>query len=422
MEMIFFYVLTFIALAIGSAAIYMTLIERIPISWVYYHYFIRKPINWAILIVLLSWTFIIYQQQGEFPVFTIVPILLTGLAVVLTYKMHQENAFKAVDFPELTTDISKLPIKDEMQIAVIEYEGVTKCYPLDYVIHHHIINDKFNSKTVALTYCAMCRSIIPFDVTDIGPLFVGSFKNANMIVADRKTKTFFQQSTFKSIIGKLHPSELTMIPFQIFSWSDVKKSIPNQQVVKVTERDFREFQLPIPGLWKKIVATESTPGLSAKNRDKTFPSRTHVIGIIDNSIKEKIVYFKKEVLAKKVVINQENDFFLIGTANTVNGFKKNPELYLNIAYAEYILGNRQRSFYAIQESLKCDSKYIHAGLFSQCIEKRKNIKRKNPAKNMIGRFLRRKKNRYTGECCEEIFKSFLSEKLDWYIEKVNNKK
>lgn len=339
MESILFYGLSFIALAIGTAAVYMALVERIPISWLYYHYFIRKPINWTILIVLLFWTFLIYQKQSHFPAWTIIPILLTAIAVVLTYKMHQETVFKAVDFPEMTTDIPKLPVTDEMQLAVIEYDGETKCYPLDYVIHHHIVNDKFNSKTVALTYCAMCRTIIPFDVTDIGPLFVGSFKNANMIVADKRTKTFFQQATLKTVIGKLHPSKLTIIPFQILPWSEIKKFIPIPQVVKVTSEDLKEFQLPIPGLWKKIIATENTPGLSAKNRDKTFSSRTHVIGIIDNSIKEKIVYLKKEVMAKKIVSNKENDFFLVGTSNSVNGFKSsinNSKLKISIDKTEIV--------------------------------------------------------------------------------------
>lgn len=316
-----YYILAFMALAIGTAAIYMALIEKFPVKWLYYHYFIRKPINWSIFLVLLAWTSIIFLEQNQLPTWTIAPVILSGFALILTYKMHQEIAFKAVEYPELTNDIESLPIKDEMEIAVIEYEGITKCYPLDYVIHHHIVNDSFGSKIVALTYCAMCRSIIPFDVTEIGPLFVGSFKNANMIVADRKTKTFFQQATFQSIIGKLHPSELTMIPFQILTWADVKKNIENPEVVKVSDFDFREFQLPIPGIWKKIVASENTPGLSAKNRDQSFPSRTPVIGIIDPSIQKSIVYLKKEVLNRKIVINKEDGYFLIGSESTVNVFK-----------------------------------------------------------------------------------------------------
>ncbi|WP_340153945.1 DUF3179 domain-containing protein [uncultured Marivirga sp.] len=317
MEIVVFYILAFSALLIGTAAIYMALIEGFPLKWLYYHYFIRKPVNWTIFIVLLGWSFYIYYDTNEFPSWAIVALIISGFALILTYKMHQEKAFPAVFFPEISDEPEKLPLNDEMEMAVIEYEGVTKSYPLDYVIHHHIVNDKFKDKTVALTYCAMCRSIIPFDVTEIGPLFVGSFKNANMIVADKRTKTFFQQATFKSLIGKLHPYELTMIPFQILSWAEVKKVIDDPSVVKVSEKDFKDFELPIPGIWKKIMASESTPGLSAKNRDKTFPARTHVIGLID----QQLVYLKKEVLAKRIVENEEYAFILIGAGKTVNAFK-----------------------------------------------------------------------------------------------------
>ena len=320
MEILVFYILAFTALIISTAAVYMALIEAFPVSWLYYHYFIRKPVNWSIFIGLLIWIAFIFYQSNEFPIWAIVPIMISGFALILTHKMHQDKVFPAVYFPELSNAPEELPLNDNMEMAVVEYEGITKCYPLDYVIHHHIINDHFKDKTVALTYCAMCRSIIPFDVTEIGPLFVGSFKNANMIIADKKTKTFFQQATFHSLIGKLHPYELTMIPFQILSWSEVKKTIDNPEVVKVSERDFLDFELPIPGIWKKLINSESTPGLSAKNRDKTFPSRTHVIGVIDTSIKDKVVYLKKEILSKKVVENKEYGFILIATGKTVNAF------------------------------------------------------------------------------------------------------
>jgi hypothetical protein len=67
------------------------------------------------------------------------------------------------------------------------YLPLIKSLPVHYVIHHHIINDFFGGHLVSLTCCAMCRSIIPIDVTDIGPLFGASLKNANMIVADSLT-------------------------------------------------------------------------------------------------------------------------------------------------------------------------------------------------------------------------------------------
>lgn len=171
----------------------------------------------------------------------------------------------------------------------------------------------------------MCRSIIPFDVTDIGPLFVGSFKNANMVVADRRTKTFFQQATFESIIGPLHPHTLTMIPFQILPWSEVKHLEVLPRVCQVTQDDFREFQLPVPGVWQKIMASEATPGLPARNRDKSFPARTHVIGIIDPIADPQVAYIKSELITQGVVRNEAHDVFFVALGDAVNAFKGSVE-------------------------------------------------------------------------------------------------
>ncbi|MCB9137573.1 MAG: DUF3179 domain-containing protein [Caldilineaceae bacterium] len=317
-----FYLLALIALATSTAAVYMALLKPFPVQWLYYHYFIRKPLVWTILIGAILATFWITRQTGAFPLWALVPLALMALAALLTDKMHQENAFKAVDFPAMAEDVSSLPLQDAMQLGVIEYGGMTKAYPLAYVIHHHIVNDRFGDRIVALTYCAMCRTIIPFDVTEIGPLFVGSFKDANMIVADRKTKTFFQQATFQSIIGALHPHTLTMIPFQILSWGEVRKLDPMPKVVKVTEKDFREFQLPIPGVWRKITASEVTPGLSAKERDKTFPARTHVVGVIDPIAQPPVAYLKEELVQQGMTYNEELGIFLVAVNDAVVGFKR----------------------------------------------------------------------------------------------------
>lgn len=310
--MITLYIVALFSLIIGIGGIF-TLIEKFPLKLLYYHYHFRKPILWSILIGSLTWQ--IVSAKNGFPISSIPPLVIIGLATFITYKAHQSNWFKADYFPKMTTKIAVLPIPDESEIAIIEYEGITKAYPLDYVIHHHIVNDQFKDKTVALTYCAMCRSIIPFDVTDVGPLFVASFKNANMIVADKKTGTFFQQATFNSVIGKLHPHSLSMIPFQILPWEVVKKMDPLPLVAEVNKDDFRAFNLPVPGLWKKVTTSELTPGLS--NKDKTYPSKTHVIGLHDYDV----LYLKSEIPLNTFLVNKELHFGLIKIGSTVNGYK-----------------------------------------------------------------------------------------------------
>lgn len=318
---IFLSTLTVIALAVATAAVSMALLKPFPVEWLYYHYFIRKPVVWSIFAGTGAWIAWETWRTGSVPLWSLLPLFLMGLAVALAYRLHQEAAFQAVDFPKLADDPSRLPLTDAMQLAVIEHDGVTKAYPLDYVIHHHIINDRFGDATVALTYCAMCRTVIAFDVSDIGPLFVASFKHANMIVADRRTRTFFQQATFESIIGPLHPRTLSMLYSQILSWREVRQLQPMPCVVEVTEHDLRAFELPIPGIWKRIVASEATPGLTARERDATFPARTRVIGVIDPIATPQIVYLKDELLGRGVVRNEQLGIVLVAGENAVNGFQ-----------------------------------------------------------------------------------------------------
>lgn len=327
--MTIFYLLALVSLLVATAAIYMALIEAFPVNWLYWHYFIRKPLVWTILAGTLAWGLL----QHPFPSALLGPLVLMALAVVLTYRMHQSVAFPAIDFPP-EADTRDLPLSDGMEIAVIEHGGVTRAYALDHLIHHHIINDRFGDRIVAVTYCAMCRSIIPFDVTEIGPLFVGSFKNANMIVADRRTTTFFQQATFKSIIGRLHPTELTMIPCQILTWKELRESGPVPKFCRFGTRDLREFQLPIPGVWRLIVSGEVTPGLSAARRDKQLPSRTHVIGLMGQGLPP-LAFRRDEVRAKGVVDLPELRIALISGGGGVNAFSTDtPEGPLRLELTE----------------------------------------------------------------------------------------
>ncbi|MEC4114238.1 DUF3179 domain-containing (seleno)protein [Myroides pelagicus] len=94
-----------------------------------------------------------------------------------------------------------------------------------------------------------------------------------------------------------------------------------------------------------MVASELTPGLSSKNKDKTFPARTQVIGIVDKVNNKSVVYLKQAILAQGLVVNQTANFFLVAHQNNVIGFRwdHRKELALDLS-ARYITaeGGAQR--------------------------------------------------------------------------------
>ncbi len=112
------YMFAIIALLVGTAAIYMAMIKPFPLQWLYYHYFIRKPLVWAIFAGSLCWVLWRTFDAGSFPLDALPPLGLMALAIVLTYRMHQEVAFPAVDFPAMADDPLQLPLADDMTVAI----------------------------------------------------------------------------------------------------------------------------------------------------------------------------------------------------------------------------------------------------------------------------------------------------------------
>ncbi|MFW5877097.1 MAG: DUF3179 domain-containing (seleno)protein [Myxococcota bacterium] len=314
------YALAGLSLVVGTGGVYLALIRSLPTTWLYYHYFARKPVTWVLLGVGTALAVWAVFDGILTPPQLVAPLLLLALGLLLAHRLHQESVFVAIDFPPMAENPRALPLDEASELALIEHGSTSRAYPLDFVIHHHVLNDRLGDRIISLTYCAMCRTVMAFDVTELGPLFVGSFKNANMIVADRRTKTFFQQATCESIIGPRHPHSLELIPSQILTWSDVLQLVPMPQVADVKERDLVPFELPLPGLWRRITSGEATPGLPSAARDKRFSARTRVIGIMDPAVDEE-AYLKRDVLAGGVVGAAGGRVALVGVRGTVNAFR-----------------------------------------------------------------------------------------------------
>ena len=120
--MVVLYVLAIVALLVGTAAIYMALIKPFPVHWLHYHYFLRKPVVWSIFGGSLLWVAWLAVDSASVPWSMLTPLAMMALAIVLTYRMHQEIAFPAVDFPAMAEHPLELPLKGDAQLAIIEQE------------------------------------------------------------------------------------------------------------------------------------------------------------------------------------------------------------------------------------------------------------------------------------------------------------
>lgn len=88
MMLLFLYILAIIALVVGTAAIYSALFKPFPLKWISGYFFIRKPVAGSIFVGTVIWVCWVTWRMEALPIWTLIPLAIMGLAVVLTYRIH----------------------------------------------------------------------------------------------------------------------------------------------------------------------------------------------------------------------------------------------------------------------------------------------------------------------------------------------
>jgi len=230
--------------------------------------------------------------------------------------MHPQRIFRAVLQPQYETTNNHDLLPPEVPVLVIEVDNVQRAYPVSFVSRHHIINDVVGSKSILVTFCPICNTGIGYDATGYGPFIVGGFYRGNMVMADKRTKTFWQQATGESLAGRLHPRRLQLIRLDLLTWSMAREAYPNVQLVHVSEKDLRPFHMPF--IWDFYRRSNVIPGIPKKERDDRLPQKAFVIGV--PRIHGDVAYLKEDILKQIWARDDELNLFLVSKSQIVRGY------------------------------------------------------------------------------------------------------
>ena len=97
-----------------------------------------------------------------------------------------------------------------------------------------------------------------------------------------------------------------------------------------------------------------------------------------------------------------------------NEQKGDAELYLNIAYAEYLLDNRSRCVTALNKCLEMEPDNVMAQSFYKCIGMRTRM---NPIKKVLGKLLGKKRKKSCNDRLLNIMKNHLAFVLNYHVNK-----
>jgi hypothetical protein len=185
-----------------------------------------------------------------------------------------------IDDPKFLAPGDASFLSDREPVLAVEIGGEAKAYPLQIMTWHEIVNDEIGGVPVSVTYCPLCNTGIAFERPTIDEELLdfgtsGKLYNANLVMYDRQTDTYWAQATGQAILGELAGEQLTFVPARILSFGDWRAEHPDGLVLSRDTGHERPYgENPYEGL-----DTSERPFLFAGELDERLPATSRVLGI-----------------------------------------------------------------------------------------------------------------------------------------------
>lgn len=199
------------------------------------------------------------------------------------------NAIPSIDQPqfEITSTIDWL--KDSDDLLVVTIDNKTKAYPIQILNRHEVVNDLFDDRPIAITYCPLCASGLAFDrVIDDQALSFGVsglLYYSNVLLYDQQTNSLWSQIMSEAISGPMKGKNLEPIPVTRMKWSEWKKTNAQDLVLsRKTGFNFdygkavyvgydktQQIPFPVESESRELKNKEMVIGISINGEHKAYP-------------------------------------------------------------------------------------------------------------------------------------------------------
>lgn len=147
------------------------------------------------------------------------------------------DAIRAIDDPAFVP-ASRADFLDPAEpVLVLRVGDRARAYPVRVLVFHEIVNDRVGDVPVGVTFCPLCNSGLAFDRRLDGRTLTfgvsGRLRRANLLMFDRETETLWQQLTGEAVRGPLEGRALRILPVQMVSLGEFRRSAPDAPVMSV---------------------------------------------------------------------------------------------------------------------------------------------------------------------------------------------
>ena len=184
-----------------------------------------------------------------------------------------KDGIPAIDNPVFHSREEAGQWPDEQVLGVI-CNGKSKAYPVSILNWHEIVNDDFNGKPIAITFCPLCGTGMTFESEQEGFGVSGLLYNSDMLLYDRKTESLWSQIMEQAVSGSRNGEKLKAVPVQVTTWHDWKRLYPESELLSRKTGYSRNYdETPYLGYEKSPVLY-----FSVSHSDDRYHKKENVLG------------------------------------------------------------------------------------------------------------------------------------------------
>jgi Protein of unknown function (DUF3179) len=192
-----------------------------------------------------------------------------------------KDGIPAIDEPKFISVGVADFLEPQEPVIALELNGDARAYPIQILVWHEIVNDVVGGVPVAVTFCPLCHTAIVFDRRAVGRTLdfgtTGNLRNADLVMYDRQTESWWQQFGGRALVGELEGAELEQLPARIVAWRDFQDEHAGGKVLSRETGHVRSYgENPYTG----YDDVDSSPFVPVRNsNDKRLPPKERVVFI-----------------------------------------------------------------------------------------------------------------------------------------------
>ena len=247
-----------------------------------------------------------------------------------------KDGIPSIDSPKFVnaTDPGADFLKDDDLVIGIIVGNEVRAYPHLILDWHEVVNDKFDSESITISYCPLTGTAFAWNSVSNGVESTfgvsGLIYNANLILYDRNTGSRWSQLKLKCVNGELKGDEPTLKNVVETNWGTWKALYPNTKVLSLDTGFSRNYALYPYGSYRtdqNFFVFSATP----LNDALLYKERVHAIISEDESK----VYQYRKFRDGKIFKDQfkGNQYLVVGNENLIYSYELNEsQSNLNFEY------------------------------------------------------------------------------------------